>query len=109
MNTLEVTRDEVMASRAQGLAGRYSVLAQFEGGEQYLDLLSMKEGYGFAVSPRTNLLFLVVQTGNAVRSNMVRVQLVPAQDTGDLAGTLLFDPAYVKVPGRMSADLAAQV
>ena len=49
---------------------------------------------GYAESQRTFWLYRWVQTGRAgaTKSNMTKVRIIPAKDTGDLAGTLRFDP-----------------
>lgn len=57
-------------------------------------LLARAEGSDrefFAVSERTGQLMQVWVTSRDVRRDQVRLRLVPAVDTGDAAGTLLFD------------------
>ena len=102
-NTLLVTRDEIMANRDRKVDGRYCFMP--DGNRMWFDLLSFKEGYGFAESTNTGCLFLVVVTGKVARGGVIRAQAIPAVDTGDMAGTLLFDPAQGKVPGTVNADL----
>lgn len=100
---LFATRDEVMASKDRKVNGRY--VFQPDGNRMDFDLFCLVEGMGFAESRRTGMLYFVVVTGRTNRNGVVRAQAVPAEDTGDMAGTLLFDPANGKVAGTVNADL----
>jgi hypothetical protein len=105
---LEATRDEIMASKDRKVLGRYVFVP--DGNRLDFDLLSFTNGFGFAESRNTGCLFLVVQTGRRVTNGVVRAQAIAAVDTGDLAGTLRFDPkANGTVKGTISAQIAEDV
>ena len=96
------TRDEVLASETPAL--RHFVV-ELDGGHRHLKVLSMSDaGVGFALSEVTGLVFQVRVTGRP-RRGMVRVELVPAVDSGDLAGTLVFDRANGRTGGFVSDAL----
>jgi hypothetical protein len=105
---LEATRDEVLDSIDHKVKGRYVFVP--DGNRLNFDLLSFKNGFGFAESQNTGCLFLVVQTGHRYNNGVVRAQAIAAVDTGDLAGTLRFDPkANGTVKGTISAAIAEDV
>jgi len=95
------TRDEVLASETPALR-RFVI--ELDGGRRLLKVLSMTDGLGFALSEVTGLVFQVRVTGRPHRG-MVRVELVPAVDTCDMAGTLSFDRANGRTGGYVSEGL----
>lgn len=101
--TLLVTRDEIMASKDRKVNGRY--VFQPDNNRLDFDLLSFAEGIGFAESRRTGMLYYVVVTGRVARNGVVRAQAIPAEDTGDMAGTLSFSATNGTVGGTVNADL----
>jgi hypothetical protein len=100
---ITATRDDILLNRDRKVDGRYYFQAD---SDFALDLLSFTDGVGFAQSRRTNLLWYVTVTGKTRRKGgLVRAWAIPAEDTGDLAGTLAFDPDRAKVGGWVNADL----
>lgn len=100
---LFATRDEVMASKDRKVLGRY--VFSPDNNRLDFDLFCLVDGIGFAESQNTGMLFYVVVTGRVAKGGVVRARAIPAQDTGDMAGTLLFDPNYGSVGGTVNARL----
>jgi hypothetical protein len=100
---LFATRDEVMASKDRKVLGRY--VFSPDTNRLAFDLFCLVDGIGFAESQNTGMLYYVVVTGRVAKSGVVRARAIPAEDTGDLAGTLLFDPNNGSVGGTVNADL----
>lgn len=102
--SVAITRDDIMRSRDPKIDGHYCFTG--DNGSWY-DLLSFKNGEGFAVSKRTGLVVRVVKTGEKSHNHQVRARAVLPADTGDTAGTLMFDSkANGAISGRISSDLA---
>jgi hypothetical protein len=97
------TRDEVLASETPELRHYTAVLDPAP--HRHLKVLSPTNGLGYALSEVTGLVFQLRVLGKA-RRHMVRVELVPAVDTGDAYGTLSFDRANGHVAGYVNEALA---
>ena len=104
-----ITRDDLMDKVNSYHPSRATTVAMDtpSGNTAHLDVVYTDgKGTGYAKSRNTDMLYRFQQTGTAVRQNQVRVQVTPAEDTGDLAGTLSFDgPSQA---GRINVGIAAK-
>jgi len=102
------TRDEVLASETPAL--RHFVV-ELDGGRRLLKVLSFSKGFGYALSEVTGLVFRFQVTGrpDGTRDGLARVELVPAVDSGDLAGTLVFDRNNGRTGGYVNSGLVYRV
>jgi len=106
LQPVEITRDAILD---RSHPSSYSVV--FDQNHHLLTIIKVDcsgiAATGYAQSPRTGMLYRFVQTGK-IRPGQptVRVRAIPAVDTGDLAGTLRFDPASGTVPGIISKEIA---
>jgi hypothetical protein len=103
--SVAITRDDILSARDPKIYGRYALMG--DNGRSY-SLLSFSGGEGYAISSRTGLVVRVVRTGEKPRGSRVRARAVFPADTGDVAGTLVFDPkANGSIGGVISSDLAS--
>ena len=104
-HSVAITRDDILSARDPKIYGRYELVG--DNGKSY-SLLSFSGGEGYAVSNRTGLVVRVIRTGEKPRGSQVRARAVLPADTGDTAGTLVFDPkANGSIGGVISSDLAS--
>ena len=102
-----ITRDAIMdMARNDSRRGQFSVaMRRPDGTETQLEVIATDgNGSGYAESRRTGMLYRFEQTGSAVKSGQVTVKVTPAEDTGDVDGTLSFDGASQR--GRINQAIA---
>ena len=102
--SVAITRDEILGTCDPKVYGHYYFTG--DSGVGY-SMLSFSDGEGYAISNVTGLVVRVLRTGQKPHGAQVRARIVFPVDTGDAAGTLVFDPkANDHIGGAISSDLA---
>lgn len=107
---VEATRDQILDGSQEFRNQRYVEVRFERGGSGSLRLLSVDGDHGattgYVQSERTGMLYAFRQVGQPqVRGWQTRIRLAPAEDTGDLAGTLRFDFGGDTLIGILPNDL----